>query len=347
MAEHTFGGYACEFIDVIPKELQTECSICLHVLKDPHMVDCCGNRFCRTCIDTHLSKNDNYCPLCKHHLPLTVADKQLARTLRQKRVSCTHREEGCKWTGELSLLDEHLDFTKRMEGCSFKSLMCSYCDLSFRSSHIESHELRCLKKPVVCEYCDEFECLQYELAQHWEFCDLYPILCSKGCGAMVTRLGLDEHIEDWCSMTIVDCEFAYTGCEVKVPRKNMREHMDQSVSDHLVMLRKKYSRLVKKYEKEREENEQLKVELEAEKNKRYTDEQRGQVLVENLSFGTDEQMVRSRFGQFGCLHTVKFYSSSLTALVKYQNDDSIHNMFQTYNSSGIKLRGAQLKCTLS
>ena len=54
MACQTVVGYACDFVDTIPKELQTECSICLHVLRDPHMVDCCGYRFCKSCIEQEL-----------------------------------------------------------------------------------------------------------------------------------------------------------------------------------------------------------------------------------------------------------------------------------------------------
>ena len=63
-------GYACEFMDTIPKEFQTECSICLHVLRDPHMVDCCGYRFCKRCIEQVMSEFKS-CPLCNHYLITT------------------------------------------------------------------------------------------------------------------------------------------------------------------------------------------------------------------------------------------------------------------------------------
>lgn len=78
--------------------------------------------------------------------------------------------------------------------------------------------------------------------------------------------------------------------------------------------------------------------------KRERDEQKDQVFVENLSWGTTEEMLRSLFGQFGQLHSVKFYSDTLNALVKYEDDDSIDKLFRQYNSRGIKLRGAQLRC---
>ena len=39
------GGYDCEFVER-PKELETDCPICLLVLREPFQVTCCGNSFC-------------------------------------------------------------------------------------------------------------------------------------------------------------------------------------------------------------------------------------------------------------------------------------------------------------
>ena len=52
------------FDEDIPKDLQIECSICLHTVRDPHMVDCCtcGYRLCKTCINP-LILNKRW-PLC-------------------------------------------------------------------------------------------------------------------------------------------------------------------------------------------------------------------------------------------------------------------------------------------
>ena len=50
MASFQGGGYDCQFVDP-PQELQTECAICLHVVREPYLVDCCGYRFCRVCIE--------------------------------------------------------------------------------------------------------------------------------------------------------------------------------------------------------------------------------------------------------------------------------------------------------
>ena len=123
------GGYACQFVDAIPKELQTECSICLHTVRDPYMVDCCGYRFCKGCIMPIYLKLARKCPLCNCTFSTVVPDKLLLRTLNERLVYCMHKEAGCDWTGKLIDPDQHLnampDLEKRMEGCSIQILKCS------------------------------------------------------------------------------------------------------------------------------------------------------------------------------------------------------------------------------
>ena len=41
----------------------------------------------------------------------------------------------------------------------------------------------------------------------------------------------------------MDCEFASHGCDVKVRRRDMRDHMTQSMEDHLAVLTEKCSKL--------------------------------------------------------------------------------------------------------
>ena len=337
------GGYECEFVDVIPVEVQAECPICLHTLKDPHLVDCCGHRFCQVCIETHMLANDS-CPLCKQENPNVVIDKQLARILGQKEVRCTHREAGCKWMGELRLLEGHLlSPNERLKGCQFQELKCSFCNSPFQRRQMENHELECPRRVVICEYC-HFKYPLEELEKHWQNCDYYPVDCPKGCGEKIKRARAGEHIEKQCSLTLIECRFAHVGCTAQRLRKNMRHHVKESIEDHLSMLEDKYSELEKENEDKKREMEMFIDIIRMGNAQRETIEQKDQVFVENLSFGTTEQMLRSLFGQFGRLHSVKFYSESMNALLKYQDDDSIQNLFRQYNSRGIKLRGSQLKC---
>ena len=88
------GGYECIFVENPPQHLQIECSVCLCILKEPWLVDCCGNRFCRTCIQPIQSQHKP-CPLCGVPFTNSVVDKQLQRTLSNLQVFCSHKEAGC------------------------------------------------------------------------------------------------------------------------------------------------------------------------------------------------------------------------------------------------------------
>ena len=256
--EAAVAGYTCEFVDEIPKELQTECSICLHVLRDPHMVECCGHRFCSGCIKSVL-REFNVCPLCNSKQPRTVADKQLSRSLKEKKVRCTHREDGCKWVGELAALDEHLELTRRTGGCRSRFMKCRYCRVDFAKNKLEDHETICLKRTTICKYCNTFQCLQYDLPSHLEVCGKYPITCPKGCGATITRTSLDQHVKTWCPLAIIECEYAYAGCNAKVSRKDVKEHAKQSLKNHLTLLTRRFSAFKQEAEKGRELERKLSI----------------------------------------------------------------------------------------
>ncbi|GBG71701.1 hypothetical protein CBR_g9113 [Chara braunii] len=51
------------------------CPICMDVFRDPVLVPCCSNTFCRTCLDQALARNDA-CPICRAPI-LAVGDPVL------------------------------------------------------------------------------------------------------------------------------------------------------------------------------------------------------------------------------------------------------------------------------
>ena len=42
------GGHDCEFVDSPPESW--ECPVCLLVLREPHLLSCCGVKICQSCI---------------------------------------------------------------------------------------------------------------------------------------------------------------------------------------------------------------------------------------------------------------------------------------------------------
>lgn len=138
---------------------------------------------------------------------------------------------------------------------------------------------------------------------------------------------------DICPCAILECEFAYAGCKVKLPRKSTRDHMHQSMENHLSLLTKKYTELEIEYKAEKERCQDLDFELQqayeeqtdhdtatakddqitslkklcALRSEEEFSDANNQVLIENLPTEATEQKLKSLFGQYGHVLAVKLY----------------------------------------
>ena len=106
--QEMFGGYDCEFVERPTSAFQTECPICSLILRDPYQSKCCGTNFCHTCCE-QLQAEHKPCPTCREDSFELYCNKSLKRSLKQLHVLCTHSEGGCKWTGELGKIEQHLN----------------------------------------------------------------------------------------------------------------------------------------------------------------------------------------------------------------------------------------------
>ena len=125
-------GFVCDFVEKPPRVIQSQCPICLLILREPYQTTCCGGKFCKECIHRVKAANEA-CPTCrKKDFPL-FHDKALQRELYNFRVYCTHKSKGCEWTGELRELDNHLNSDppadKSFQGCPYTLIKCPLgCD---------------------------------------------------------------------------------------------------------------------------------------------------------------------------------------------------------------------------
>lgn len=264
------GGYTCQFVEKLPKDLQTECSICLHTVKEPYLVDCCGYRFCRTCIEPLQSAAKPRCPLCNGNFSSVVPDKLLQRTLNQKQVYCTRKTKGCEWTGELS--------------------------------RIEEHELNCPRKPIICDFCKKFQAPKNELKQHQKSCPSRLIRCPNGCGGSVKPSNLKGHMTR-CPLTVISCEYAYAGCLLMMYRKDMKNHLEVAKQEHLLLLSGKVKEMEAEIQKLKSENASKDLKIRLLTNHEHNEDKETvpatRALVTNFPPQTDIDLVKSVFGQFG------------------------------------------------
>ena len=240
-SEQLCGGFNCEFVER-PQELQTDCPICLLVLREPFQVNCCGNSFCRTCIERILT-NEKACPTCKGQFR-AFENKGLQRALYSFRVRCVHQGSGCEWTGELRELERHLNLDpelgKQLVGCAFAAVACSYCREYFQRCDVHAHESEaCPQRPFSCDYCEYYKSVYEDVVNnHWPVCKCYPVPCPNECEVSPERQNVEIHVNTECPLTLVNCDFHYAGCEVQLLRKDMPTHLakSQSLAAHISLL---------------------------------------------------------------------------------------------------------------
>ena len=140
-------GFECEFVEQPPEVLQTDCPLCLLVLREPYQATCCGKSFCKECIDKAEDSSPS-CPTCKEEDDFVCyPNKGLQLSLYDFRVYCTNKSKGCDWTGKLRELDDHLNLNppadKSLKGCPFEVIKCplSYagCEEKLPRQDIDDH----------------------------------------------------------------------------------------------------------------------------------------------------------------------------------------------------------------
>lgn len=199
-------GFTCAFISP-PKELTTDCPICLYILREPYQATCCGSTYCHSCIE-HVRRGKKPCPKCRNNEFDVFPDRGLRNALYGFKVHCVYKEEGCNWTGELRYLENHLNVEPKLEqkffGCEFLNLRCSTCEKSFPRHSLENHEMKaCLGRHYTCEYChDHSGRFEMVVANHWPECLYRELPCPNDCGVYPLKKDLQYHLENKCELRL-------------------------------------------------------------------------------------------------------------------------------------------------
>ena len=119
------GGYEYDFPGTLPDRIV--CKICHCPSRNPYLSVCCGHVFCKSCIDqvkrasSALSILANAaCPMCRDEDFPSVPNKQIDREVQSLIISCTNKEKGCTWKGEVRAVEPH------KKACQFETVSCEY-----------------------------------------------------------------------------------------------------------------------------------------------------------------------------------------------------------------------------
>ena len=220
------------------------CPVTFELLLDPVQANsCCGNHLSRA-VAERLKAGRKPCPMCKTAPLRTVEDLFFKRKVRQLKIRCSNKSSGCMWVGDLGELENHLKLGSVEGRCVY--VECSLgCGQRVKRSSLKEHQSDdCTNRPFTCEYCDYKSTHEIIVNEHWSKCQRYPKVCPNKCSTTeIEARFLQRHLREECPLEKIQCEFSLAGCQTKVKRKLMKEHLDETKDEHLKMTASKCKKL--------------------------------------------------------------------------------------------------------
>ena len=235
MALSKFSSSECDFVDKSSKDF--DCPVCLQIVWNPFLTACCGNHFCDACVKSTKEKNDR-CPFCDEKPMIGIIDKKFQRQINELQVYCLFKKNGCLWVGELGKLAKHLEEGKIDGECKFVLLSCSLsCGKQIFRCELEKHlSEECPLRTCTCEYCGYSSTYHDVTTIHYSNCPDYPVACPNFCSdEKWKRSSLDRHLLD-CPDEVVSCSFNEMGCEERMKRQCLQQHIEANVIQHQLMI---------------------------------------------------------------------------------------------------------------
>ena len=209
-----------------------------------------------------------------------VVEKGLKNEIESFHIKCSNHDKGCDWTGEMTNLQRHFSpdsgrFRASLEGCAFFEIRCSCWHWTGERRHHEEHlrsdkgcpdylvqcpnkcqggntkvlrkhlsnhlNNRCEYRLRSCQYCREH--MWNDRSSHESICPKFPTECPNICGKEgLVRETIEAHHQT-CKYDVIPCEHADVGCEEKVRRQDMPQHMVSAQKQHLEMITKACKKL--------------------------------------------------------------------------------------------------------
>ncbi len=208
-----------------------KCSICTNLLDTPVLTECCGQHFCKACLEKWITqKKESICPHCRAENFHKIVSQPIIREIKELGVYCTNRDNGCKE------VINYGDFQKHADECPFGVVECTNdCGIGgLPRKYLEQHcKQECPNRLVHCELCkEEVKYQEILLGQHKRTCPNVILACPNRCHEKIRRRDIEEHKNE-CPLQFVDCPFIEAGCEVMLPRKDISEHETSNMQSHL------------------------------------------------------------------------------------------------------------------
>ena len=239
-------GYGYRFVDGDPPTKYI-CSICTFVALQPQQTSCCGNIFCKNCLELLKYKYKKFtCPICRCNPLDFFNDRRVEREINALEIYCPNNKEEiiplrdeeslsknnngtCQWKGTLKEIESHLQV------CPYQIVPCTNkCGDQILRQKLQCHLTKeCQKRVVKCQYCQENGAYEVICKSHIGTCPGYLVTCSNdGCNETMKRHFMKNH-RDICPKQLISCRYSDIGCEILMKREDQSKHDEYYMKIHL------------------------------------------------------------------------------------------------------------------
>ena len=223
------------FIDKVPEEYN--CSICTKVLDEPMLTDCCGQHFCKACLENWFEtrpgqRRTKTCPHCRSEEFVYIKSLPLKRKISNLEIYCPKRAKGCGEKFSLGVLGTHL------ATCSFVYVECTNkCGVALLQKDLQEHcQNTCPNRIVKCQHCGMSGIHIVITGTHLKACPDVPLVCPRKCGKQgIKRKDLTVRKQK-CPLEPVQCPFYKAGCKENLLRKDLDAHTSSCTQHHLQLV---------------------------------------------------------------------------------------------------------------
>ena len=220
-------GYDYQFLEPGLSD-DHKCPICRLVVKNAYQINCCGKIMCKGCL-MKCCETSQKCPMCRTRIGNKYfKDTRSDREIKSLKVYCDNQENGCDWTGEVRVIEKHL------EDCDYQEIECEDCKRTILKLEMETHlSDECPMRDYKCTFCNKQDTYQSITVDHPKECPNAVLECvNTGCLQEVKRRNMPSHLEV-CPKQVIDCPFKGMGCSFTSKREDLVGHVEMDVTAHV------------------------------------------------------------------------------------------------------------------
>ncbi|EGG22260.1 hypothetical protein DFA_04378 [Cavenderia fasciculata] len=232
-----------------------QCCICLGILQNSRQCKS-GHLFCLDCIKPialGVNRGKRSCPQCRIEINLdqlncSLLAENMTKDLKIYCINHFHKENIL--VGEL-LCDEiikigDLESDIHQLSCKFNRYKCPNggCDHTFLKPELEDHLEECKFRIVSCQYCQQEFKLSNMVFHEQFWCPEMNEQCQYGCRQTYIRKKKEDHLAE-CPNQKVECPFGKAQCSFIGMRKDMNDHINESISTHISGMNQSFNQKLK------------------------------------------------------------------------------------------------------